>query len=83
MYKLELENLQEFAQIVGIPTSMQPEEYAWLLFEQRLKIEDSILTESSQMKLKGSKGIKLVDLENDINLYVTVHKDLDIVRLQS
>ena len=83
MYKLELENLQEFAQIVGIPTSMQPEEYAWLLFEQRLKIEDSILTESSQMKLKGSKGIKLVDLENDINLYVTLHKDLDIVRLQS
>ena len=47
MYKLELENLQEFAQIVETSTPLQPEEYAWLLFEQRLKIEDAILIESS------------------------------------
>ena len=47
MYKLELENLQEFALIVGISTPMQLKEYAWLLFEQRLKIEDAILIESS------------------------------------
>ena len=79
MHTLEIENMAELRKHIGSPPTMQPEEYAWLLFEQRMKVEDALFIESTENR-NDMRYFRLTDFERDLHYYVNVEKDDEIIQ---